>query len=63
MRVLRGLLLGLFGFAGFFLVLTTLIARAGLVSAFLATLAVALAGQGVSLRVLRRRAHTSGSAD
>jgi uncharacterized membrane protein (GlpM family) len=53
-RVLRGLLLGLFGFAGFFVVLTTLIARAGLIPAFVAALAVALAGQSVSLWVLRR---------
>jgi uncharacterized membrane protein (GlpM family) len=61
-RVLRGLLLGLFGFAGFFFVLTTLIGRAGLVRAFLAALAVALACQGVSLWVLRRRAAASESA-
>ena len=54
--VLRGLLLGLFAFAGFFLVLTALIERSGIVPAFSLAVAVALALQARSLRTLRRRA-------
>jgi hypothetical protein len=46
---LRGLLLGLFGFAGFFLVLALLIERAGLVVAFAGAIAATLAIQTVSL--------------
>src|SRR4029077_2644700 len=52
--VLRGLLLGLFGFAGFFLVLAALLERAGIGPAFAAASAIALALQGGSLWVLRR---------
>ncbi len=57
-QVLRGLLLGLFAFGGFFAVLATLIARRGMALAFLAAIAVALAIQGCSLAVMlavRRR--------
>jgi hypothetical protein len=53
-NVLRGLLLGLFAFAGFFLVLSALLERAGIGPAFTAAGVVALALQGVSLWALRR---------
>jgi hypothetical protein len=52
--VLRGLLLGLFAFAGFFLVLAVLIERAGIAPAFAAAIAVAVALQAGSLWTLRR---------
>jgi hypothetical protein len=52
--VLRGLLLGLFAFAGFFLVLAALIERAGIAPAFAAAIAVAFALQAGSLWTLRR---------
>ena len=54
--VLRGLLVGLFAFAGFFIVLGALIERAGIALAFVAALALALAVQAASLRLVRRRA-------
>jgi hypothetical protein len=57
-RVLRGLVLGLFAFASFFLVLALLIERVGIAPAFAASIAVALAVQAGSLWVLRR-ANTS----
>jgi hypothetical protein len=52
-QVLRGLLLGLFAFAGFFLVLGASIERLGLVAAFLAATAAALAIQAASLAFVR----------
>jgi hypothetical protein len=52
--VLRGLLLGLFAFAGFFLMLAALLDRVGIVPAFAAAIAIALAIQAASLWVLRR---------
>jgi hypothetical protein len=52
--VLRGLLLGLYGFIGFFFVLAALLERAGIVIAFTLAAAVALAIQGLALWVLRR---------
>ena len=56
-QVLRGLLLGLFGFAAFFLVLGSLIEGAGLALAFVAAIAVTAAIQTGSLvLVLRPRA-------
>jgi hypothetical protein len=51
--VLRGLLFGLFGFAGFFLTLALLIERAGITIGFLAAIAATLVIQGISLLVLR----------
>ncbi|MGH7302500.1 MAG: hypothetical protein ACRELZ_04370, partial [Candidatus Rokuibacteriota bacterium] len=48
-RVLRGLLLGLFAFAGFFFVLTLLIERAGIGRAFAAAIATALVLQAGAL--------------
>src|SRR5262249_31692346 len=47
--VLRGLILGLFAFAGFFLALSALIERAGIALAFAAAIAVALAIQAGAL--------------
>jgi hypothetical protein len=54
--VLRGLLLGLFAFAGFFLTLAVLLEPAGIATAFVAALVVALVFQGLSLLVGRRLA-------
>ena len=48
-RVLRGLLIGLFGFTGFFLVLALTIEPAGIAGAFAMATALALAIQGCSL--------------
>jgi len=55
-QVLRGLLLGLFAFAGFFAVLGVLIERVGVTASFLAAVAVALGLQAGSLRVVHREA-------
>jgi len=52
--VLKGLLLGLFGFAGFFLVFAALIESAGLLAAVAAATAVTLVFQAASLWALRR---------
>jgi hypothetical protein len=54
LQALRGLLLGLFAFAGFFLVLGALIERAGVGPSFAAAIAVALALQAGSLWAVRR---------
>ena len=51
--VLRGLLLGLFGFAGFFLTLSLLIESSGITIGFLAAIATALVVQGFSFLILR----------
>jgi len=56
-RVLRGLLLGLFAFAGFFFVLALLIERAGIAQAFAAAIAAALVLQAGALWVMRRDSH------
>ncbi len=53
-QVMRGLLFGLFGFTGFFLVLSAALERTGLAAAFALAVAVALAGQAVTLSVLKR---------
>jgi hypothetical protein len=62
--VLRGLLLGLFAFAGFFLALAALIERAGIGPAFAAAALVTLAIQAIALVALRRgrRAGSSGAS-
>lgn len=52
-RVLRGLLIGLFAFAGFFLVLAVLLDHASIAAAYAAAIAVALALQAGSLRAVR----------
>ncbi len=51
--VLRGLLVGLFAFASFFLVLAILIEQIGIAPTFAAAILVAVVLQGVSLWVLR----------
>ena len=53
-EVLRGLLLGLFAFAAFFVVLGMLIERAGVVAAFAAAIVSALAIQAVSFALAVR---------
>jgi hypothetical protein len=53
-NVLRGLLLGLFSFAAFFVALGATIERIGVASAFAAALGAALAVQTVSLLLARR---------
>lgn len=52
--VLRGLLLGLFSFAAFFVTLALLLERAGIAVAFVCAVASALAAQGCSLWLMRR---------
>jgi hypothetical protein len=52
--VLRGLLFGLFGFSGFYLVLALLLERVGIGPAFLAATLTTLVIQGVSFLVLRQ---------
>jgi hypothetical protein len=54
-HVLRGLLYGLFAFAGFFITLGSLIEWAGVGPSFLSAIFVALAIQGTSLWLLQRR--------
>jgi len=56
-NVLRGLLLGLFSFAAFFVALVATIERFGIASAFMTALAAALAMQTVSLLIARRTLH------
>ena len=51
--VLRGLLFGLFGFAGFFLALSLLIESAGITIGFLVAIAAALIIQGLSFLILQ----------
>lgn len=60
--VLRGLVIGLFGFAGFFLVLAVLLERAGIGPAFAAATALALGLQATSLLALRRGPAPLGTA-
>ncbi len=52
-HVLRGLLYGLFAFAGFFLTLNLLLEPAGITIAFISAIIVALAIQGTTLWLLR----------
>ncbi len=53
--VLRGVLLGLFGFTAFFLVVALLLQPAGLLIAFACAIAAAIALQTVSLRLVSRQ--------
>ncbi len=53
-RVLRGLLVGLFGFIGFFSVLALGLAPLGTLAAFTTATFVALGIQGASLWLMRR---------
>jgi hypothetical protein len=55
--ILRGLLYGLFGFAGFYLVLALLLGRVGLAPAFIAAILATLVVQGLSFLVLRQSRH------
>ena len=52
-NVLRGLLFGLFGFAGFFLTLSLLIESSGITIGFLVAIAAALVIQGLTFLVLQ----------
>jgi hypothetical protein len=60
--VLRGLILGLFAFGGFFLALSALIEQAGIGLAFAAAIAVALAIQAGALWTLHRGPSAPGGA-
>jgi len=53
-RVLRGMLIGLFSFASFFLVLAFLLESSGVAVAFIAAITVALAIQSCSLLIMQR---------
>jgi hypothetical protein len=55
MKVLRGLLLGLFSYASFFFVLAILLQPAGIVIAFTVAIAAMLALQSISLWILQRK--------
>ena len=61
-NVLRGLLLGLFAFASFFLILGTLLRPLGIGPTFVIAILVTLLIQGASLWVLRRGRHTISPA-
>lgn len=54
LNVLRGLMLGLFSFAAFFVVLGAAIVPFGIAEAFAASTLAAIAAQGVSLLIVRR---------
>ena len=54
-HVLRGLLYGMFAFAGFFVTLGLFLEKAGIAISFLIAIVVALAVQGTSLLILRQR--------
>jgi len=56
-RVLRGLLMGLFSFAGFYLVLSTLLEPAGIGPAFSAAILTALILQAISLWMIQKAKH------
>lgn len=60
-RVLRGLLLGLFSFAAFFVTLALLLERVGVAVAFACAAVCALVAQGCSLWVMRRRASVTSA--
>ena len=53
-QVLRGLLMGLYGFAAFFAVLSLLLSRASVPIAFLAAGLAAMLIQGISFKLMRR---------
>ena len=53
-QVLRGLLMGLYGFAAFFAVLSLLLSRASVPIAFLAAGLTAMLIQGISFKLMRR---------
>ena len=53
-QVLRGMVLALYGFAGFFFILGLLLETAGIVPAFLAATASTVLIQGLALKAIRR---------
>jgi uncharacterized membrane protein (GlpM family) len=53
-QVLRGLLMGLYGFASFFAVLSLLLPRTSVPLAFLGSALAAMLVQGVSFKLMRR---------
>jgi hypothetical protein len=53
-QVLRGLLLGLYGFASFFIVLSELLPRTGVATAFIGASLAAMLIQGISFKLMRR---------
>jgi hypothetical protein len=55
MKVLRGLLMGLFSYAGFFFTLALLLVPAGIPAAFAIAILVVCLFQGTALWLLRRR--------
>lgn len=57
-HVLRGLLYGMFAYAGFFITLGLLLERAGIALSFISAIVVALLVQGTSLWILRQRHHS-----
>lgn len=54
-QVLRGLLIGLFAFTGFFVVIASTLERVGIAGAFIVATLVALVIQAGSLQLMRRR--------
>jgi hypothetical protein len=60
-RVLRGLLMGLFSYATFFFVLAMLLVPAGIALAFAVAIAVMLTMQGISLWLLQKTAPAAGA--
>ncbi len=56
-RMLRGMLIGLFSFASFFLVLAFLLESSGVAAAFVVAIIVALTIQGCSLLIMQRARH------
>jgi hypothetical protein len=54
-HVLRGLLYGMFAYAGFFITLGLLLEKAGIAVSFISAILVALAIQGTSLWILRQK--------
>ena len=54
-HVLRGLLYGMFAYAGFFITLGLLLETSGIAFSFVAAIFVALAIQGISLWILRQK--------
>lgn len=61
-RVLRGLLIGLFSFAGFYGVLIALLVPAGIALAFIVAIVLALIVQAVTLAIMRRMERGSSDA-
>jgi hypothetical protein len=60
-RLLRGVVIGMFAFASFFLVVSMLLTSAGIALAFICASAVTLAMQGASLWLFGRRVTAAGS--